>query len=338
MAPQAGAMENESEARPLPIRGDSDDEWLEELLGARHAADPSQPTEPVARGGCRAELPAEAEGEWLVELLGAHRAAASSQPAQPVAWGGCRAELRPVQPVAWGGCRAEQPAEADRAGRRAEAAAPRAFPLHTAGGVVGGSGAAGAAIPFPATSELQSLLEQEEALQGEFGFGPLEEALANPRQDQLLWALCGVRREAGRSGWREAAYLHCLRRFLSWRVRLGPMAFKIGIASDPHDRYHNDEFGYEHEGIWHFMEVTAMETAQVCRLLERWLIRTLKMFPGCQNVRAGGDGVRADRTHTCFVYMVVAAAGTGRSLAAARRARIGAEIARGSHSALARRG
>lgn len=326
-------MDHESEARPLPIQGDSDDEWLEELLGAHRAAGPSQPTEPVAGGGCRAELPAEAEGEWLVELLGAHRTAVSSQPAQLVAWA-----RQPGQPVAWGGCRAELPAEADRAGRRAEAAAPRAFPLHTAGGVVGGSGAAGAAIPFPATSDLQSLLEQEEALQGKFGFGPLEEALANPRQDQLLWALCGVRREAGRSGWREAAYLHCLRRFLSWRVRLGPMAFKIGIASDHHDRYHNDEFGYKHEGIWHFMEVTARETAQVCRLLEQWWIRTLKVFPGCHNVRGGGDGVRADRTHTCFVYMVVAAAGTGRSLAAARRARIGAEVARGSHSALVRRG
>jgi hypothetical protein len=79
-------MDHESEARPLPIQGDSDDEWLEELLGAHRAAGPSQPTEPVAGVGCRAELLAEAEGEWLVELLGAHRTAVSSQPAQLVAW------------------------------------------------------------------------------------------------------------------------------------------------------------------------------------------------------------------------------------------------------------
>ena len=113
------------------------------------------------------------------------------------------------------------------------------------------------------------------------------------------------------------------------------LLFEIGIASDPHHRYHNDEHGYKHEGIWHFMEVMARDSAQECCMLERWLIHTLKAFPGCQNIRAGGDGVRADRTHTCFVYMVVAAAGTGRSLASARGARMIAQRARKMHFRLA---
>ena len=347
-------MGSEAEARPLPIKSDSDDEWVQELLGAHRTAAPSQLAEPVAGGGRRAELPVEAEeeNEWLDALLGAHRTAAPPERWQPVAWGGCRAEppaeaedewlvellgahrsaapSRPAQlVVAWEGSRAEQPAT-NRAGCRAEAAAP----LPAAGEVIGGSGAV---VPFPATSDLQSLLEQEEAVRSKFGFGPLEEA-HYPRQDQLLWALCGAHCSAGRSGWREATYVHCLRRFLSWRICLGPMAFKIGIAGDPNHRYHNDEFGYKHEGIWHFMEIMARETVQECRWLERKLIRTLKVFPGCQNILPGGEGVRADRTHTSFVYMVAAAAGAGRSLASARRARMVAEGACGSHCALARRG
>ena len=317
---------------------EAEGEWLVELLATHRSAAPSQPAQPVAWEGSRAELlaahrsaapshpaqPVAWEGS-RAELLGAHRSAAPSHPAQPVAWEGSRAELlgahrsaapsQPARPVVWEGSRAELPAT-DRAGRRAEAA--RAFPLHAAGDVV-------AVVPFPTTSDLQSLLNQEEAVRGKFGFGPLQEACANPRQDQLLWALRGVNSSA------EAVYLHCMRRFLAWRIRLGPMAFKIGIAGDPKNRYHNEEYGYEHERIWHFMEVMARDTAQVCRWLERKLICTLKVFPGCQNILPGGEGVRADRTHTSFVYMVVAAAGTGRSLASARRARVDAEGARGSH-------
>ena len=276
------------------------------------------------------------EDDWLEELLCAHRTSTHHQPGQGVASGGFSHE----QLVALGGCRAEAPRDEEEkwlvellgAYRTAAGSVPRAFLLKDDSRVVGSSCVA---IPFPATSDLQSLLDQEEACHGKFGFGPLEEAIANPWQDELLWALSGRRRVDGQTNWRGTSYLHCLRRFLCWRIRFGPMAFEIGIASDPHHRYHNDEHGYKHEGIWHFMEVMARDSAQECCMLERWLIHTLKAFPGCQNIRAGGDGVRADRTHTCFVYMVVAAAGTGRSLASARGARMIAQRARKMHFRLA---
>ena len=67
------------------------------------------------------------------------------------------------------------------------------------------------------------------------------------------------------------------------------MVFKVGIAADPDDRYHNPEFGYVMEGIWQFMEVLLLDAASECRQVEMDLIETLKSTPGCYNDKPGRE-------------------------------------------------
>ena len=114
---------------------------------------------------------------------------------------------------------------------------------------------------------------------------------------------------------------HVASRLLMWRRLLGVIAFKIGIAADPRDRYWNAAHGYAQDGIWHFMDVLLDGNAQLCRGMEMSLIRAFQGIPGCHNVSPGGEGVRPDRTHRCYVYITVAAAGTGVGLAAATESR-----------------
>ena len=110
------------------------------------------------------------------------------------------------------------------------------------------------------------------------------------------------------------AKAHCIRRLAAWHDALGPIVFKVGIAADPAHRFWNGDFGYHGEKVWHFMEVMWRAPACDCRELEIELIAYLRGLPGCRNERPGGEGVRPDRDHTCFVYMVVAACGNGISL------------------------
>jgi hypothetical protein len=107
---------------------------------------------------------------------------------------------------------------------------------------------------------------------------------------------------------------HCVRCLVTWMVKLGPLAFKIGIAADPIERWTNSAFGYLHDRQWHVMEVCWRGPANICRALEIDLIAATRGISGCYNDSPGGEGVRPDRTHTCFVYLVCAAAGTGMSL------------------------
>ena len=89
------------------------------------------------------------------------------------------------------------------------------------------------------------------------------------------------------------------------RQRLGPLAFKIGMAADPELRYHNDVFGYVLDRVWQFMVVLLAGDAQACRWGERVLIAALRGIAGCHNASLGGEGVSSQRTHECFVYAVV---------------------------------
>ena len=109
-------------------------------------------------------------------------------------------------------------------------------------------------------------------------------------------------------------FQHCARRLVAWMIKLGPLAFKIGIAADPIDRWTHSEYGYLRDRQWHVMEVCWQGPANMCRALEIDLIAASRGISGCYNDSPGGEGVRPDRTHMCFTYLVCAAAGTGLSL------------------------
>ena len=134
-----------------------------------------------------------------------------------------------------------------------------------------------------------------------------------PGQDDILWSIS--------PGDVDRAYTHALRRFLAWRELLDVMIFKVGIASDPVDRYHNAEHGYQHESVWLGMDVVWRGPAYDCRTLEMRLIESLRSQPGCYNERRGGDGVAPHRDHTCYCYFVIAPAGHGVGLRRAHAAR-----------------
>ena len=72
----------------------------------------------------------------------------------------------------------------------------------------------------------------------------------------------------------------------------------------------------------YFMEIVWRGPANLCRLLEMALIARLKPVEGCDNEKDGGDGVRADRTYACAVYVVLAGAGHGSLARAVKRRRM----------------
>lgn len=118
-------------------------------------------------------------------------------------------------------------------------------------------------------------------------------------------------------------FAYAVSRLVMWRRLLGGIViFKFGIAASPRRRYHD---GYRQEGFWQMMDVVLCTGADSCRLMERKLIAAFREVQGIYNVKPGGEGVREDRTHTCYVYMVLAEAGHGKCLtkAAARRRREG---------------
>ena len=107
---------------------------------------------------------------------------------------------------------------------------------------------------------------------------------------------------------------HAVSRLMMWKRLFGVIVFNIGIAAELTKRYHEPHFGYAKEGIWRFMDVVVHGPAIFCRHLEIELISAFKAIPGCYNEKPGGEGVSKDRTHPCFVYLVVADAGHGHAL------------------------
>ena len=117
---------------------------------------------------------------------------------------------------------------------------------------------------------------------------------------------------------RKPSFEHCIARWAAWQASNNwLLAFKIGIAFDPRDRFLNKSFGYILEQRWHFMEVMCSGESNEIRQLEMQLISALKKFQGCMNERGGGDGVSPETQGTCFSYMVFARAGDGIGLQAA---------------------
>jgi hypothetical protein len=134
--------------------------------------------------------------------------------------------------------------------------------------------------------------------------GPLPSPIYVPDRHCVIWQL-----PYDASEYSEFAY--ACRRLATWYRALGPIIFKVGIAADPEHRFWNREFGYDTEQEWLFMEVQARGPANHMRKLEISIIAGVGGLQGCRNQSAGGEGVRPDRVHTCFQYMVVAPAGAG---------------------------
>jgi hypothetical protein len=140
-------------------------------------------------------------------------------------------------------------------------------------------------------------------------FGPLP-TVEIPAQDAILWASQPSRLDLSNVDC-------CALIMAAWFELLGPTAFKIGIAANPEERYFNTEHGYFKEGIWQFMCVCWTGGAQECRQAEISLITASRNLAGCYNLKPGGEGVSPERTHSCSVYLVLAAAGHGISLQSA---------------------
>lgn len=118
---------------------------------------------------------------------------------------------------------------------------------------------------------------------------------------------------------------YCLWRIAAWGASMTNICiFKVGVAYDPHHRWHNAEFGYDTEKQWMFMDVMHAGTAEECCVLEKDLIARLKKIPGCRNEKDGGDGICLDNAAelgTCHLYVVFAPAGEGINLYTAWRRR-----------------
>ena len=345
----------------LPLRAESDDEWLNELLTPAAA---SALVYTVAASSDEGET----EHDWLVELLGAHRR------------GGCQEEEGVVEPKAAaprGGHQVvvvepvEPRAALPEGGHQQGVVEPMAAPLGGGQVVVeprrsrSRSRSRGrqvvvepmrrAALPgatatsstsaarnmatrsrsrgaTESSSSGQAVVSPSSSVQVVFrNWQDVSEHMANsavppaayqtwtlPGQDTIVLSglKCITLSPPGHVGpW--SPFDYAVGRLLAWKRLLGMITFKVGIASDTADRWHNSAHGYGAEGCWHFMDAVLEGPADRCRELEIALISACRGISGCQNERPGGEGISPTRTHMCRVYMVFAEAGLGVGLQAA---------------------
>ena len=69
------------------------------------------------------------------------------------------------------------------------------------------------------------------------------------------------------------------------------------------------------------MDVFWQGPANTCRQVEIYLISATRFVEGSCNEKPGGEGIRPDRTHECYVYLVLAGAGDGIALQKTRALR-----------------
>ena len=286
---------------------DEEDVWLQELLTAHRPGVASAslhvppPTSSTPDGGQTASSE-DGDPMGLEELLSAHRHVATTL---------ASATTAPVaSDVALDGTAVATPASAASPTTRTVAATRQT--AHTAPSIVRGR------APAAATSTVifGTWCEVEEHLAR--GGRACDRTWTTPGQDAILWhgLRCICVPPLGHIGpWNPLD--HVASRLCMWRRLLGAIAFKIGIAADPQERYHHPVHGYAMDGVWHFMDVVLEGPAQLCRQMERSLISACRGIQGCHNEAPGGEGVSPNRTHMCRVYVVVAGAGTGVGLAIA---------------------
>ena len=88
--------------------------------------------------------------------------------------------------------------------------------------------------------------------------------------------------------------------------------FKIGITTNPHNRWFSESFGYfRHPVLSSMTIISILRGMEAATYLEAALIREFMDHPLCQNQALGGEGAIADAS-PAFVYVV-----SGRALASA---------------------
>ena len=289
---------------------DSDDEWLAELLTSH------RPIAPTAHPPQPPETTDQETTDSLLVLVTAHRpeagASAPSRAAIAVLGG-----LTPCASVSSGASAASTLSSVlPVANASSGASAPTAAVAPVAAAVAPVIAVPGGLTPRP---EFESWGEVDDYLsRSPLQQRALYQTWTVPEQDDILTAACLsiTCPPPGHVGpWVPLGHVVC--RLRMWGGLLGPLAFKIGIAADPQERFWNASHGYVREGTCHFMDVLLDGPANLCRAMEIALIHALRGVAGCQNQSPGGEGVHPCRSHRCFVYITLAGAGAGVGLAAA---------------------
>lgn len=277
------------------VTEEDEQQWLEELLFAHHQACESNDIVAMEEEQQRQDKDL-SDDEWLEELLSAHRATDSNHI------------------VAQGAG-----SSAQGAGSFAQGAGSSAPSSSLLGVCVA------PALPLPqrphasgaglSASEIEgSRAEAKRVFMSNIrSMGALPN-LCVPQNESVVWNLNGETVDPVVWGSQHLA---------AWFCVMGPVIFKIGIASDPLDRFFSRKSGYVLEERWHFMDVFWQGPANQCRQVEIDLIAATRCLEGSCNEKPGGEGVRPDRTHQCCVYMVLADAGHGISLKKSRNMRVG---------------
>ena len=88
--------------------------------------------------------------------------------------------------------------------------------------------------------------------------------------------------------------------------------FKVGITSDPHNRWFNESFGYARHSTYSCMTIIGiLKTMEAATYAEAALIREFRDHALCDNQALGGEGV--GEASPAFVYVV-----SGRAVAPKR--------------------
>ena len=84
--------------------------------------------------------------------------------------------------------------------------------------------------------------------------------------------------------------------------------FKIGLTTDPHNRWFSESFGYGREGVYSSMTIISiLRTVEAATYLEAALIREFLDHALCDNQASGGEGAIMDAS-PAFIYLVTAGA------------------------------
>ena len=90
--------------------------------------------------------------------------------------------------------------------------------------------------------------------------------------------------------------------------------FKIGITTNPHNRWFSESFGYfRHPVLSNMTIISILRSMEAATYLEAALIREFMDNPLCENKALGGEGAMADAS-PAFVYVV-----SGRALFSATK-------------------
>lgn len=90
------------------------------------------------------------------------------------------------------------------------------------------------------------------------------------------------------------------------RLTETPTVFKIGVTSNPADRWARKPYGYAYD-LDRYQALTVLlelRTTEAAGMAEAALIERFKRTPGCRNEADGGEGLSCIQYSTQYVYVV----------------------------------